>query len=727
MAPQKVAIVTGPAAPALEIKAAAELAQYLERLFGLVPQVQSQWQNDTDALFLIGSPETDPAVGQAIGDHWPDLSDQGFVLRKVTYQGVPTIIAGGDSAAATLWAAYELVERYGVRYLLHEDVVPPNPGPFHLPEIDATFEPVHKIRSWRVMNGLPHGPETWRLSEHQRFIDQLAKLKFNGILLVLWPWHPFVDYAYDGIQRSSATLNFDSLYHLDETCVGHQRVPRDNWLHNPEFAGAETYEQMLDVGQRLIHDIIAYAQARGMRTTIAVQPLEFPREFAPVLQCPTGAKQLGRLTVSEQGDLDNPQHIGLVETVLKAYLDTYPEVAEMIIGTPEHPHAEQGVTEAWAAFNEKAKLEPDYTLEGLIKQAERNYINSGGPPRAVRELKSGITMLHFFNHLFDSTDLRQRARDEDIALTGGCPSNELLPIIHHLLWPGARLITGLNYTASTAIRELHLAEQVDTSRLHAALVVTLQDDNIGPVPQVATSNCQHLLDMMARRGWQGFYTRYWPLDELDPPAAYLARASWDNSVTPESAYNDHATHVYGGPEAVRPFNLAMAQLEQMTAILDTAYLGLFFPVPNTMAGHLDDTTPMSLGLHQIRGAIRRCRDIFAQMLGLPGGSAAQGSNLRHWIARCEFGMTLIDQREQLSLAGCARQAFAKSENEEEKTEQRQAFEKYVACGLELGGRACWLLADHIRDDSDRGQLAAFNQFCLREVREKAEAIQQELD
>lgn len=80
-----------------------------------------------------------------------------------------------------------------------------------------------------------------------------------------------------------------------------------------------------------------------------------------------------------------------------------------------------------------------------------------------------------------------------------------------------------------------------------------------------------------------------------------------------------------------------------------------------------------------------------------------------------------------TVAGCARQAFAKSENEEEKTEQRQAFEKHVACGLELGGRACWLLADHIRDDSDRGQLAAFNQFCLREVREKAEGIQQELD
>lgn len=726
MALELITIVTSPGAPALETKAATELANYIEQLFGIGAQVAPQPAADADALFLIGSPQTNPAVGRAAGDHWPALSDQGFVLRKVTHGGVPTIVAGGASPVATLWAVYELVERYGVRYLLHEDVLPHDPGPFHLPEIDATFEPVQKIRSWRVMNCLPHGPETWRLCQQQQFIDQIAKLKFNGIYLCLWPWQPFVHYAYQGLERSWATLNFGSLYHLDENCIGHERVPRDNWLHNPDLEGAETYQEMLEVGQKFIHDILAHAQQRGMMTSIAVQPLEFPAEFAPVLQQSSLADQLGSLTVSERGDLNNPQHVGLVETLLCAYLDTYPEVDQMTLGIPEHPHAEEQVVEAWEAFNKRANLEPEYTLEGLIAQAERNFINSGGPSRAVRELKSSISMLHFFNHLMESTDVLERARDKGVALgvtnNGG---NELYPLMDRLLWPEARFFTGVNYTASTAIRELHLVEQLDTSRLHASLIVTLQDDNIGPLPQVATSNLQHLLDMMARCGWQGFYTRFWPLDELDPPSAFLARASWDNSVTPETVYNDHAAHVYG-PEAVRPFNLAMIQLELMTAVLDTEYLSLFFPVPNTMARLLESAVPMPLGLHQIRGAIRRCRDIFAQMLELPGGAAAKEANLEHWIARCEFGMTLIDQREQLILAGCARQAVAEADDRAQKAEHWEAFERYVQCALELGEKACWLLADHVRDDSDRGQLAAFNQFVLREVREKAEAIRQEL-
>ncbi len=719
-----VAIITGPTAPELELTAARELAGYIQQLFGLIPQVSDWVPDGCDAVFLIGSPETNPAVAQAVGQWWPSLSEQGFVLRKLGNQELPALVAGGGSPVATLWAVYELVERYGVRYLLHEDILPSKTGPFHLPKVDETFEPIHQLRSWPLMKGLPHGPETWRLSDQQRFIKQLSKLKFNAVCLGLWPWHPFVHYAYGGVERSWATLNFGSLYHLDEESVGHERVPRDNWYYNPEFEGAETYQEMLQVGQRLITDIISYGQARGMRTGIAIQPLAFPAEFAPVLQDSMEEEQLGRLTVSERGPLTNPQHIGLVETVLKASLETYPQVDEMVLTLPEFPYAQEQVAQAWAAFDERAGLEPQYTLENLIAQAEQNYINSGGPPRAVRELKSGISMLHFFNYLFETTDLLEHAQSHNVELVMGSVANELLPLVHRLLWPQARFLTVLNYTASTAIRDLHLAEQVNTDELGASLVVSFHDDNIGPLPQMSTDSIQHLLDMTARCHWQGFYTRFWSVDELDPPTSYLARASWDNSVTPEMAYNDHAAYVYG-QEAVRPFNLAMIQLEQMTAILDTEYMSLFFPIPDTMARHLEATEPMAAGLHQIRGILRRCRDIFARMLELPDGSAAKDANLRHWISRCEFGMALIDQLGQLKLAGCAWHAAVQASDEERRS-HTQAFEQAVARALELGEQACWLLADHIRDDSDRGQLAAFNRFCLQDVREKADQLRKKL-
>jgi len=722
-----VAIVTGPAAPALEQKAAEELARYLQMLFGFLPEIDCKLPDQAEAIFVIGCPKTNPAVGQLAGQQWPQLSDQGFVLRKLSYRGIPTIVIGGGSPVATLWAVYELLEHYGVRYLLHEDVLPAEMGAFFLPQVDAISEPVQKVRMWRVMNCLPHGPETWRLVQHQQFIDQLTKLKFNGIYLALWPYHPFVHYSYQGIECSSATLNHGDPYFLDETSIGHDRVPRDNWLYNPEFAGAETYQEMLEIGQKLINNIINYAQAQGMRVSIAIQPLEFPLEFAPVLQDSKSPEQLHALTVSEHGDLTNPQHIGLVETKFNAYLDTYPQIDEIIMWLPEFSTAEEGVVKAWESFDAKLNLEPEYTLAGLIEQAEQNHLNSGGPTRALHELKSDITMLHFFNQFFDTTDLLQHARDKNIIVSlGGCGGGGvvLLPIMDRLLWPDAHYMVG-SYTGSESVRNLHLWEQLDASKLPTSAILTLQDDNIGPVPQMATGNCHHLLDMMARCGWQGFYTRYWPIDELDPPAAYLARASWDNSVTPEMTYSDHASHIYG-EAAVRPFNLAMAQLEQMTATLDTEYLGLFFPVPHITANNLRSTTPMTPGLHMIRGTIRRCRDIFARILELPGGSRAKEANLNHWIGRCEFAMTLLDQKEQLHLAGCARQAFAEAKTDEEKEQHRQSFEQHVTQALALGEKACMLLADHIRDDSDRGQLAAYNQFCVSEVREESAALRKEM-
>ena len=60
------------------------------------------------------------------------------------YTSKPSMAIVGGSSAATLWGVYELVERYGVRYLLSGDVYPEKRQDFHLPEIDRVFEPVFR-------------------------------------------------------------------------------------------------------------------------------------------------------------------------------------------------------------------------------------------------------------------------------------------------------------------------------------------------------------------------------------------------------------------------------------------------------------------------------------------------------------------------------------------------------------------------------------------------------
>ena len=68
------------------------------------------------------------------------------MLKRAVLDGKPALIIGGGSPRATLWAVYELVERWGVRYLLHGDVLPDPRGPFRLPEKDVVLEPLLRVR-----------------------------------------------------------------------------------------------------------------------------------------------------------------------------------------------------------------------------------------------------------------------------------------------------------------------------------------------------------------------------------------------------------------------------------------------------------------------------------------------------------------------------------------------------------------------------------------------------
>ena len=112
----RVGIQLGPAPNELERYAADELARYTGRLFQVEVMRDAEHPDSADALLLVGTPETNPAVKHTLGaEGWPRVSDQGIVLKQAKPGGKPALVIGGGSPAATLWAVYELAERWGVR------------------------------------------------------------------------------------------------------------------------------------------------------------------------------------------------------------------------------------------------------------------------------------------------------------------------------------------------------------------------------------------------------------------------------------------------------------------------------------------------------------------------------------------------------------------------------------------------------------------------------------
>jgi hypothetical protein len=172
-----VTIVTGPEAPELERLAATELSGLLRSLFDATVTVSTAAPADaTVPRILLGSPGSNPTV-KAV--YPADLGEQGHIVRS-TPSGL--VIAGG-SPVATLWAVYEYGYANGMRYLTSGDFAPVEKPTFTTEGFDLVMKPLYSQRAWRVIAGGPASQEAWGVADFEKLLPQLAKLKFNAVIL----------------------------------------------------------------------------------------------------------------------------------------------------------------------------------------------------------------------------------------------------------------------------------------------------------------------------------------------------------------------------------------------------------------------------------------------------------------------------------------------------------------------------------------------------------------
>jgi len=112
-----------------------------------------------------------------------------------------------------------------------------------------------------------------------------------------------------------------------------------------------------------------------------------------------------------------------------------------------------------------------------------------------------------------------------------------------------------------------------------SLILTLHDDNVGVLPQLAAGSISDLLDEMRKRGWRGFSTRYWLLGDHDLSAATISERTWNPSATKAEIFQHYLERLCG--DAWSDVAMALEQVEAVTWMLETDEigLGLTFPVP----------------------------------------------------------------------------------------------------------------------------------------------------
>lgn len=679
------AIVVGDSAQPLERFAAEELKTYIKVLF------------DLDAP--IGGEAAEGGLTFRVGVAEEVQNDQGVLLRP---EGNTLLIAGG-SPVAVLWAVYELVERWGVRYLVHEDVLPEDPGRLRLPGSEVRLEPNMRIRCWRLINDLAHGPVSWSLEENRRFLRQIAKMKYNRVYISFWPAQPFVHYSFRGVEKPPGFLFFGERFPIDEDTVGREKFHGMTEFTNPEFVGASP-EEVVERAVGLAHGILREAKTLGMETGMMIQPFQWPREFMKVIP----GSQLGRQLANpaEPGDdqsMDDPVLRDMIATVFRAYVETYPDAEYVYLAMPEHRGWTEQAEQAYDELDAKYRISELGTYEELCGRARARTSFPGGGERVERMLKGDLAAIAFFDSLVHEKDLLRRPDGRNDAKLIYCfVVEELFPLLAKMLPPGGGLLSFIDYTASRQLRQRELFRQSLPRSVSRTMTFTLADDNVGVLPQLATGSLHEVMKELRANGWSGFCTRYWTVGDLDPTVHYLSRASWDPSVTPEAAYEDLVKQVCG-PASVEPALKAFRIIEDITKGLDEHGLGFGFPVPGMMTKHYD-----SGGLS---GAIRvdhaSYREALRLMRAARESSAPSGHRfLDYHVGRLTFAVKYLDAAENFG-------ATAKAKKEDNHEEAAHSIKQ--ACQDIREALTAW--ADVAGDHGDLGAIALMNKYCYRPIRD----------
>ena len=189
------AIVCDASASSAEKLAAKEIRRYVYLRTGkLLPIIAANEKAPPGLLIVVGTKER-PAVTGELADaklktEVEALAAQQFLLRTIRRgdrsDHATLLVVGGDPIA-TLYGAYRLAERLGVRFYLHGDVLPDAKTPLEMPVLNEMGKPLFELRGIQPFHDFPEGPDWWSRDTYKAVVGQLPKMGMNFFGLHTYP------------------------------------------------------------------------------------------------------------------------------------------------------------------------------------------------------------------------------------------------------------------------------------------------------------------------------------------------------------------------------------------------------------------------------------------------------------------------------------------------------------------------------------------------------------
>lgn len=253
------------------------------------------------------------------------------------------------------------------------------------------------------------------------------------------------------------------------------------------------------------------------------------------------------------------------------------------------------------------------------------------------------------------------------------------------------------------LKRREIFSRFPTREVVGVLDLTLDDDNVGLLPQMTINSVHELVADLRGSKWAGFVARERFPGDHDWPLAYLARAAWDAGTTPSGVARDLLLAICGEGCAEGMME-TWQRVEAATATFEGNDYGFTFPVPGMLMKHWK--------AGPIPGYLGDARNHYEKALEAARGALAKSTPagrgyLSFWVGRLEFAVGYVKTVEAVRRAATAEAATqrqeALKETEASLTFLRDALEAYVRVA---------------RNRTDLGAIAVVNEYGYRSLKTK---------
>lgn len=499
----------------------------MEEILAYAFKLTGKWPTGEGAVIELRC-----GAGEQLSGGGPD-PDQNHAL----YTECGLQVVHGATSIATLWAAYKLIESWGVGFYLGGDVIPECDPDIRVQFVNSTHKPVFKIRGCAPWFNFYNSPTTWNPQDYRTFFEQIVRQRGNFVGFHVYKHEPFCSMGEDD-EHPQPLLTTTAEQHRDwaPPLWGTDKFP----FGIDQFYTGNTWGTEVGLGDK-------HQEAVRKQQEMLVNALYAARDL--------GLKTCIGFEIS--GDLSDKPLAEMFEQRMTHMLELYkPDYVWIWYPEPFNVHVEEGrdaidpvirktfeyINLEFHSFTEASRL------VGWSRIAYRIANSATRPAKLIVSGWGGENYLHF-SDLYKGLDKLLPsdvifAALEHIDPMHGDMQNEYKvygvegPRRTYIERPG-HFISAI-YGELSPMRERWPIPWFESDGFR-------NSDQTGPQPNVISF--EQILNDAEKKGCQGILGIHWRTRNIREVAGYTFRKAWDTNLTAEKYYQDYASRLYGANDA----------------------------------------------------------------------------------------------------------------------------------------------------------------------------------